>query len=207
MQGVSSGTGQVLVLAATNTPYSLDQAVRRRFDKRIYIPLPDEAARAHMFRVHLGDTPHALSDRDLASLGARSEGFSGSDVAVAVKDVLFEPVRKTQEATHFKAVAGPGGVTVRGAGAEMRCARCRALALTRAPTCAPQQYEPCSPGDSAAFPATLTSLADAGHSAAVVPPRITRADFDRVLLRARKTVSKEDLETHTRFTKEFGEEG
>jgi vacuolar protein-sorting-associated protein 4 len=113
MQGVSSGSGQVLVLAATNTPYSLDQAVRRRFDKRIYIPLPDDAARAHMFKVHLGDTPHALCERDFAALGARTEGFSGSDVAVAVKDVLFEPVRKTQEATHFKAVAGPGGVEAR----------------------------------------------------------------------------------------------
>ena len=113
MQGVSSGSGQVLVLAATNTPYSLDQAVRRRFDKRIYIPLPDAAARAHMFKVHLGDTPHALVEADFAALGARTEGFSGSDVAVAVKDVLFEPVRKTQEATHFRAVAGPNGERVR----------------------------------------------------------------------------------------------
>jgi vacuolar protein-sorting-associated protein 4 len=41
----------------------------------------------------------------------------------------------------------------------------------------------------------------------VVPPRITRADFDRVLLRARPTVSVADLETHIRFTKEFGEKG
>jgi len=51
------------------------------------------------------------------------------------------------------------------------------------------------------------SLAEAGHSAAVVPPLLTRADFDRVLLRARPTVSVADLETHTRFTKEFGEKG
>ena len=55
MQGVGSDSaGKVLVLAATNTPYSLDQAVRRRFDKRIYIPLPEAAARAHMFEVHVG---------------------------------------------------------------------------------------------------------------------------------------------------------
>ena len=68
MQGVgASDSGRVLVLAATNTPYQLDQAVRRRFDKRIYIPLPDEAARAHMFKVHLGETPHDLTHRRLRS--------------------------------------------------------------------------------------------------------------------------------------------
>ena len=68
-------------------------------------------------------------------------------------------------------------------------------------------YEPCSPGDPAAFAATLTSLAEAGHGTAVAPPRITRADFDRVLLRARPTVSTADLDVHTRFTAEFGEKG
>lgn len=52
MQGVGNNDAQVLVLAATNMPYVLDQAVRRRFDKRIYIPLPEENARAHMFKVH-----------------------------------------------------------------------------------------------------------------------------------------------------------
>jgi vacuolar protein-sorting-associated protein 4 len=51
MQGVGNNDAQVLVLAATNMPYVLDQAVRRRFDKRIYIPLPEENARAHMFKV------------------------------------------------------------------------------------------------------------------------------------------------------------
>jgi len=132
MQGVSSGSGQVLVLAATNTPYSLDQAVRRRFDKRIYIPLPDAAARAHMFKVHLGDTPHALVEADFAALGARTEGFSGSDVAVAVKDVLFEPVRKTQEATHFRAVAGPKGERVRPLA--LALSRCTPLAVAAALT-------------------------------------------------------------------------
>ncbi|KAL0370180.1 UNVERIFIED_CONTAM: protein SUPPRESSOR OF K(+) TRANSPORT GROWTH DEFECT 1 [Sesamum angustifolium] len=51
MQGVGHNDDKVLVLAATNTPYSLDQAIRRRFDKRIYIPLPDLKARQHMFKV------------------------------------------------------------------------------------------------------------------------------------------------------------
>jgi vacuolar protein-sorting-associated protein 4 len=52
---------QVLLLGATNLPYALDQAVRRRFDKRIYIPLPEAPARANMFKIHLGDTPNGLT--------------------------------------------------------------------------------------------------------------------------------------------------
>ncbi|XP_047316666.1 protein SUPPRESSOR OF K(+) TRANSPORT GROWTH DEFECT 1-like [Impatiens glandulifera] len=101
MQGVGHNDDKVLVLAATNTPYSLDQAIRRRFDKRIYIPLPDMKARQHMFKVHLGDTPHNLTESDYESLARKTEGFSGSDIAVCVKDVLFEPVRKTQDAMYF----------------------------------------------------------------------------------------------------------
>lgn len=41
----------------------------------------------------------------------------------------------------------------------------------------------------------------------ILPPPITRTDFDKVLARQRPTVSKSDLEIHERFTKEFGEEG
>ncbi|CAA7033744.1 unnamed protein product [Microthlaspi erraticum] len=63
--------------------------------------LPDVKARQHMFKVHLGDTPHNLNEADFEYLARRTEGFSGSDVAVCVKDVLFEPVRKTQDAMFF----------------------------------------------------------------------------------------------------------
>jgi vacuolar protein-sorting-associated protein 4 len=64
------------------------QAVRRRFDKRIYIPLPELKARQHMFKVHLGDTPHNLSEWDFEDLARKTDGFSGSDVAVAVSHGL-----------------------------------------------------------------------------------------------------------------------
>ncbi len=180
MQGVNSSDSNVLVLAATNMPYNLDQAMRRRFDKRIYIPLPDAAARAHMFKVHLGDTPHSLGKADFEDLAGKTEGFTGSDIAVMVKDVLFEPIRKTQDATYFRKVINEKGEEV---------------------------YEPCSPGSPDGFPATLDSLASEGLSEKIYPPRINRLDFERALVRARPTVSKEDLVIHEKFTKEFGEEG
>lgn len=45
--------------------------------------------------------------RDLAS---QTEGFSGSDISVVVKDVLMEPLRRTQEATHFRREQREDGV-------------------------------------------------------------------------------------------------
>ncbi|TUK08641.1 Beta-2-syntrophin [Bagarius yarrelli] len=53
-----------------------------KFEKRIYIPLPDEPARATMFRLHLGNTPHSLSDADLRQLASRTEGYSGADISI-----------------------------------------------------------------------------------------------------------------------------
>lgn len=180
MQGVSNTEQKVLVLAATNTPYSLDQAIRRRFDKRIYIPLPDAPARQHMFKVHLGDTPSDLSEADFADLAKRTEGFSGSDISVCVKDVLFEPVRKTQDAMHFRQVVTKDGV---------------------------EMWMPCGPRERGAVEITMRGLASKGLAAKILPPVITKSDFDKVLLRQKPTVSKRDLEVHVKFTKEFGEEG
>lgn len=64
MNGVGNNQSGVLVLGATNIPWSLDSAIRRRFEKRIYIPLPDLNARARMFEIHVGNTPCALSPND-----------------------------------------------------------------------------------------------------------------------------------------------
>ena len=45
-----------------------------RFEKRIYIPLPEVAARVTMFKLHIGSTPHELTDNHFKDLGRRSEG-------------------------------------------------------------------------------------------------------------------------------------
>ena len=45
-----------------------------RFEKRIYIPLPEANARSKMFTLHLGNTPNHLSEDDLRELGKRTDG-------------------------------------------------------------------------------------------------------------------------------------
>lgn len=104
MDGLGNDNDGVFVLAATNLPWSLDPAVRRRFQKRIHVPLPDEAARAELFKVHLGDMAPGGEDA-FRRLGKMTEGFSGSDVANLVQDALMMPVRKVHTATHFRKVS------------------------------------------------------------------------------------------------------
>jgi len=107
MNGVGNDVEGVLVLAATNIPWALDAAIRRRFEKRIYIPLPEAPARARMFQIHLGKTPHRLTADQFKQLGEMTEGYSGSDVSIIVRDAMMQPVRAVQTATHFKKVSGP----------------------------------------------------------------------------------------------------
>ena len=78
-----------------------------RFEKRIYIPLPEAEARTVMFKLNLGATPNVITEQQFVELGKRAQGYSGADVAIVVRDALMQPVRKVQQATHFKKVSGP----------------------------------------------------------------------------------------------------
>lgn len=102
MNGVGNDQDGVLVLGATNCPWELDSAIRRRFEKRIYIPLPDSVARKVQFQIRLGKTPHNLSEDDFNMLAETSDGYSGSDITVVVKEAMMMPVRRCRTATRFR---------------------------------------------------------------------------------------------------------
>jgi SpoVK/Ycf46/Vps4 family AAA+-type ATPase len=162
-----------------------------------------------MFKVHLGDTPHTLTERDFQALGAGTEGFSGSDVAVVVKDVLMQPIRLLREATHFRKASGRGQALRPDAGvaprrrpqAEPVCV-CRGSVRRpcRAPPHPPpgpprpaarqvrhpdggEGYEPCAPGAPGAQEVGLQYFADKGLADRVLPPTISRTDFDKARAR------------------------
>lgn len=108
MDGVGSDEDRrgVLVLAATNIPWGLDSAIRRRFQRRILIDLPEMEARERMFKIHIGKTQNELQDEDLKDFAEMTEGFSSDDVANVVRDALMEPVRCLQAAEYFKEING-----------------------------------------------------------------------------------------------------
>ncbi|OMC44459.1 AAA family ATPase [Mycobacterium sp. IS-1264] len=81
MDSATSTNDGVYVLGATNAPWDVDPALRRpgRFDRMVFVPLPDAEARAGIARFHLRDRP--VAGIDLASIASRTEGYSGADLA------------------------------------------------------------------------------------------------------------------------------
>src|SRR3954447_7559103 len=71
----------ILFMGATNVPWQLDPAVLRpgRFDEKIYIPLPDLAARRKLLDIYLSKRPLA-GDVDLDALARQLDGYSGADI-------------------------------------------------------------------------------------------------------------------------------
>jgi len=95
MDGVESSNEGVLILAATNAPWSVDSAFRRpgRFDRILFVPPPDAVARAEVLRILLKGKPVEAIDHD--HVAKKTDGFSGADLK-AVVDVAVEA--KLQEA-------------------------------------------------------------------------------------------------------------
>ena len=81
LDSATSSNDGVYVLGATNAPWDVDPAMRRpgRFDRMIFVGLPDAEARAGIVRFHLRDRP--VAGIDLKSIANRTEGFSGADLA------------------------------------------------------------------------------------------------------------------------------
>jgi len=179
MQGVGKSNEGILVLGATNTPWDLDPAIRRRFEKRVYIPLPEKIARNIIFKIHIGQTPHELTDYDFDTLAEKTEGFSGSDISVIVRDALMEPVRRMSTATHFKKTRNPDAADP------------------------PMVYVPCKPNDSGAEKMSLMEI----DGSLLGTPKISLNDFEHVLLTAKPSVSQHDIVRQEEWTQEFGQEG
>ena len=97
LDGDKYSNENMLILAATNTPWYMDSAFLRpgRFDRIIFVPPPDYDARAAIFKILIKDKP--AQDINFQELANKTEGFSGADmkavVDMAVEDLLREVLR------------------------------------------------------------------------------------------------------------------
>ena len=93
MDGFSQNNSGVLILGATNAPWAVDPAFRRpgRFDRFLFVPPPDRAARDGILKIHLKDRPvHPAVDVDF--LGRNTSGFSGADLRNLVETAADEAI-------------------------------------------------------------------------------------------------------------------
>jgi transitional endoplasmic reticulum ATPase len=81
MDGFAKNNSGVLILAASNVPWAIDSAFRRpgRFDRVLFVPPPDRAARASILKILLTGRP-ITEDIDHDALASRTSGFSGADL-------------------------------------------------------------------------------------------------------------------------------
>ena len=90
----TSGQGRVLVIGATNRPQELDEAARRRFVKRLYIPLPDESDRSCLLQVLMKTNANTLKQQDISKVASESKGYSGADLKALCADAAMGPIRQ-----------------------------------------------------------------------------------------------------------------
>ncbi len=85
----------LVVIAATNRPDAIDEALRRpgRFDREIIVGVPDERGRREIIGIHTRAMPLA-SDVDLDELARTTYGFVGADIAALGREAAIEAVRR-----------------------------------------------------------------------------------------------------------------
>ena len=93
----------VMVMGATNRPWDLDEALLRRFEKRIYIPLPNEVGRKQMFYLNTKkiEIDKNIDSKELVSL---TKGYSGADISNVCRDAALMPLRRELKANKNRSV-------------------------------------------------------------------------------------------------------
>lgn len=98
----TTDSDQLLVIGATNRPQELDEAVRRRFRKRLYIPLPDLAGRKTIIHRLLKKIENNLSEKDIENIAKKTDGYSGSDMNGLCREAALEPIRSADNIMDIK---------------------------------------------------------------------------------------------------------
>ena len=117
-----------------------------------------------IFKLRMGQTPNDLNEEDYCELGRLSEGYSGSDIAVVVKEALMMPIRRIQNATKFKKLPSPtvAGETI---------------------------WLPTYPSDMEGVECSLMQI----DPSSVRAPDVTADDLYSALLRTKPSVSNKDI--------------
>ena len=181
MDGVGVDNRGVLVIGATNLPWALDSAMRRRFEKRIYVPLPGRLARYQLIKNKLKGAYHKLEENDIRYLAENTHGWSGADIGILIRDALMQPIREVQTSHFFKR-----GTAVDKNGRENN-----------------NLWIPCSKSDRGAKNIKWSEL----NPDEIGKLPATYSHFIQSLKKGKPSVSQSDIIKYKNWTREYGEEG
>jgi SpoVK/Ycf46/Vps4 family AAA+-type ATPase len=94
--GVGGEEDRILIVGATNRPQEIDEAARRRFQKRLYIPLPEGQGRHSLMMRLLEKQLHNLTPEQIRDICERTAGYSGSDMTGLCREAALGPIRAIQ---------------------------------------------------------------------------------------------------------------
>ncbi|SBT80361.1 vacuolar protein sorting-associated protein 4, putative [Plasmodium malariae] len=193
MSGLNNYKNNVIVMGATNTPWSLDSGFRRRFEKRIYIPLPNLYARMKLFEKYVNNTENKdqmegknagaytstsnIGKEDIRYFATLTENYTGADIDIICRDAVYMPVKKCLLSKFFKQVKKNNKIL----------------------------YTPCSPGD----PDTTKvekNVMSLNESELLLPP-LSVQDFKTAISNAKPSLSVDDLNKYEEWTKQYGMNG
>jgi vacuolar protein-sorting-associated protein 4 len=172
----------VVVIGATNQPWVIDDAMRRRFARMIYIPLPDAEDRyrlvAHRLNQNSDDAGHSISEQEMWQLAHDTENYSSADLVKLIVTAYEATIEQVTLATHFRA--------------------------TRERSTGQKVLVPCSAGDEGAY--ALSYQAIGQEDRALLRPnavtyRLMRATMERI----KPSVDLKKLASYAEFTAMYGE--
>lgn len=95
MDGVKNDSNdRIIIIGATNRPQELDEAILRRFSKRIYVGLPDHHARKTLLKNLMSTQVNSLTHSDLEEIAKMTVRYSGSDLTGLAKEAALNPLRE-----------------------------------------------------------------------------------------------------------------
>ncbi|KAL9649279.1 hypothetical protein ABK040_004299 [Willaertia magna] len=176
IQTIIDNNHDVILLAATNRPYDLDPALRRRLQKRVYIPLPNLNARKLIIKKNIGNDKDIIQMTDLKpqhfdEFAKLTEGYSGADISIVVRDALMRPIRNAMRSQYFRKTKDG-------------------------------MIEPCKANDNGA---KLMSLFDIDEPEKLKVENVNERDFYESIRSTKPSVGSGELKEFVKFTKEYGE--
>ncbi|CAG8626550.1 7115_t:CDS:10, partial [Dentiscutata heterogama] len=94
---------RILIVGATNRPQEIDEAARRRFRKRLYIPLPELDGRHGIIKNLLQKQKHSLTEQEIYDICEKTAGYSGSDMDGLCREAALGPIRVIEDIRNISA--------------------------------------------------------------------------------------------------------